>query len=156
MTEERHQIGSLKIGNARNIDFFQGELEVGKPLSVPVIKEVKKHIKRDVPVIIDSPPGTSCPIVEAVRGSDFCLLVTEPTPFGLYDLKMAVEVLEKIGLRFGIVINRADIGDRKVREFSEEKNISILMEIPFSREIAEFYSRGFSLVEARPEWKKSS
>jgi MinD superfamily P-loop ATPase len=104
-------------------------------------------------IIVDSPPGTSCPVIEAVHGSDYCILVTEPTPFGLYDLKIAVEVLGKLKIPFGVVINRAGIGDKKAHTFCREKAIPILLEIPYERKIAELYSVGKPFVLEMPEWK---
>jgi len=120
----------------------------------PVIREVKKQIRNNKTVIIDSPPGTSCPVIESVHKSNYCILVTEPTPFGLHDLKMMVQVLEKIEIPFGVVINRAGIGDRKVYDYCEEKGVPILLEIPFQRRIAELYSRGIPFVAEMPDWKK--
>jgi len=136
ISEEQRRIGTLKLGSAGDLELVYGELEVGEPMAVPVIKEVKRRIKNDRPVILDSPPGTSCPVIETVKGSDFCVLVTEPTPFGLHDLKITVEVLKDMGIPFGVVVNRAGIGDKKVYEYCEEKNIPILLEIPYQRKIA--------------------
>ncbi|HIE04613.1 MAG TPA: (4Fe-4S)-binding protein, partial [Candidatus Latescibacteria bacterium] len=104
--------------------------------------------------VVDAAPGTSCPVVEAVKGTDFCILVTEPTPFGLNDLKLAVEMTEELGVPVGVVINRADIGYGRVEEFCEAKGIPVLMRIPFRREIAEAYSEGLPLVEAFPEYRE--
>ncbi|MGB9553686.1 MAG: P-loop NTPase [bacterium] len=154
ISEEEYRIGSVKTGSVRNLELVYGELKVGKPLPVPIIREVKKKIKKERTVIIDSPPGTSCPVIESVRGSDFCILVTEPTPFGWHDLKITVEVLEKMGIPLGVVINRADIGDEKVREFCEKKGIPILLEIPYQRTIAELYSKGIPFAQEMPEWAK--
>ena len=130
-----------------------GELEVGKPMAVPIIKAVKKQIDPSMNVILDSPPGTSCPFVETVRGSDFCILVTEPTPFGLHDLKIAIEVLKKIDVPFGVVVNRAGIGDRKLYQYCKDQKIHILLEIPYQRKIAELYSKGIPFSMEMPEWK---
>jgi MinD superfamily P-loop ATPase len=105
-------------------------------------------------VILDSPPGTSCPVIETVKGSDFCVLVTEPTPFGLHDLKITVQVLEDMGIPFCVVVNRANIGDKKVYEYCSEKDIPILLEIPFQRKIAELYSRGIPFSIEMPKWKE--
>jgi MinD superfamily P-loop ATPase len=105
-------------------------------------------------VIIDAPPGTSCPVIEAVHGSAFTVLVTEPTPFGLYDLKIAVEVLSRLKIPFGVVINRAGIGYQKVHTFCRENAIPILLEIPYERKIAELYSVGKPFVLEMPQWKK--
>ena len=131
-----------------------GELNVGEPISVPVIKDVKKQIKSNKTVIIDSPPGTSCPVIESIYGSDYCLLVSEPTLFGLHDLKIMVQVLEGLNIPFGVIINRAGIGDRKIYDFCEEKDVPILLEIPFQRKIAELYSSGIPFVVEMPEWKR--
>jgi MinD superfamily P-loop ATPase len=154
ITEEKHRIGTLKLGSTRNLELVYGELEVGEPMAVPVIKEVKSRIVRSKNVILDSPPGTSCPVIETIRGSDFCILVTEPTPFGLHDLKITVEVLENMRIPFGVVVNRADIGNKKVYEYCEEKSIPILLEIPFQRKIAELYSRGIPFSLEMREWKE--
>ena len=153
IVEEKHVVGTLKIGQAGDLALVYGELEIGKPLAIPVIKAVKKQIKEDESVIIDSPPGTSCPFVETVRGSDFCVLVAEPTPFGLHDLRITVQVLRKIAVPYGVVINRAGIGDKKVYEYCREESIPILIEIPYKRRIAQLYSRGVPFSLDMPEWK---
>jgi MinD superfamily P-loop ATPase len=152
ITWEKHKIGTLNFGATDGVVIVYGELDVSKPLAVPVIKAVKNQIKKAKNVILDSPPGTSCPFVETVSGSDFCLLVTEPTPFGLYDLKIAVEVLRKVGVPFGVVINRAGIGDRKVYDYCGKEGIYILLEIPYDRRIAELYSKGIPFSLEMPEW----
>jgi len=154
ISEEQRRIGTLKLGSAGDLELVYGELEVGEPMAVPVIKEVKRRIEKDRPVILDSPPGTSCPVIETVKGSDFCVLVTEPTPFGLHDLKITVEVLKSMRIPFGVVVNRAGIGDKKVYEYCKEKNIPILLEIPYKRKIAELYSRGIPFSLEMPEWKE--
>jgi len=149
---EKHRIGTLNFRSVDGLALVYGELEVGKPMAVPVIKAVKMQIKEGEDVILDSPPGTSCPFVETVKGSDFCVLVTEPTPFGLHDLKIAVEVLRKIEVPFGVVVNRAGIGDKKVYDYCREGNIRILLEIPYQRRIAELYSKGVPFSLEMPEW----
>jgi len=154
ITGEKHRVGVLKFGSVGDLALVYGELEIGKPMSVPVIKAVKNQIKEGKDVILDSPPGTSCPFVETVRGSDFCILVTEPTPFGLHDLKIAVEVLKKIAVPFGVVVNRAGIGDKKVYDYCRGENIRVLLEIPYQRRIAELYSRGIPFSLEMPEWKE--
>jgi MinD superfamily P-loop ATPase len=154
IVEEPRQIGRVLKGSAGDIDLVYGEINVGEPLSVPVILAVKKHIREGSTVILDAPPGTACPVVETVHGADFCLLVTEPTPFGLHDLQIAVEVVRELGVPMGVVVNFAGIGDRGVYDFCEKRDIPIMMEIPFDRRIAELYSRGTPFVAAMPEWKK--
>jgi len=155
ITEADRQIGVVECGMAGDIDFVQGRLNVGEAMAPPLIRAVKKHIDRSKTVIIDVPPGTSCPVVESIEGSDFCLLVTEPTPFGLNDLELAVEVVRKLGIPFGIVINRAGFGDTKTEQYCEREKISILLNIPLDTEIAKAYSRGIPLVQGMPEWKES-
>jgi len=154
VTEEEYRIGTLKYGSAGNLRLVYGELEIGEPMATPVIKEVKRQIEEDRDVIIDSPPGTSCPVIESVRGSDYSILVTEPTPFGLHDLKIMVQVLEDMKMPFGVVVNRAGSGDKKVYEYCREKGIPVLLEIPFQRRIVELYSRGIPFGLEMPEWKR--
>jgi MinD superfamily P-loop ATPase len=122
-------------------------------MASPLIKKEKTFIRNPGNVILDAPPGTSCPVIETVRGSDFCLLVTEPTPFGLNDLELAVGMVEKLHVPMGVAINRADVGDRGVWDFCREKRIPILMEIPLDQRIAELYSRGIPLVEENREYR---
>jgi MinD superfamily P-loop ATPase len=149
ITEKQREIGVLEQGKVGKIDFIQGKLNISEPMATPIIRQVKKKINPDGITIIDVPPGTSCPVIEAVNRSDFCLLVTEPTPFGLNDLKLAVEVLKKLKIKFGVIINRAGIGDNKVKEFCEDEGIEILAEIPYDRNVAVLYSQGISiLIEA--------
>lgn len=152
ITWEKQKVGTINFGTTDNITLVYGELEVSKPLSVPVIKAVKNQIKDGENVILDSPPGTSCPFVETVSNSDFCLLVTEPTPFGLHDLKIAVEVLRKIAIPFGVIVNRAGIGDKKLYDYCKKENIRIMLEIPYDRKIAELYSKGIPFSLEMPEW----
>jgi len=153
ISEEQHRVGTLKFGSAGDLELVYGELEVGEPMAVPVIREVKRQIKSSKTVILDSPPGTSCPVIETVKGSNFCILVTEPTPFGLHDLKITIEVLENMEIPFGVVVNRAGIGDKKVYEYCKEKGIPILLDITYQRKIAELYSRGIPFSLEIPEWK---
>lgn len=154
ISEADRQIGVVECGKAGDIDFVHGKLNVGEAMAPPLIRAVKKHIDRSKTVIIDVPPGTSCPVVESIEGSDYCVLVTEPTPFGLNDLVLAVEVVRKLGIPFGIVINRAGFGDSKTEEYCGRENIPILLNIPLDTEIAKAYSRGIPLVQAMPEWKE--
>jgi len=152
--EERIQIGVVRRGLAGNIEVAYGELTVGEPMAEPIIREVKRWIKPDRTVIVDSPPGASCSAVASVYGSDFGILVTEPTPFGLHDLKIAVEVLRGLNIPLGVVVNKAGIGDRNVYKFCEEEGIPIMLEIPFSRRIAELYSKGIPFALKMEGWKE--
>jgi MinD superfamily P-loop ATPase len=154
ITEEKRRIGTLKFGAAGDLKLVYGELDVGEPMAVPLIKVVKKQIEDNKNVILDAPVGTSCPVIETVRKSDFCVLVTEPTPFGLHDLKITVQVLRKLGVPFAVVVNRAGIGDKKVYTYCKEESIPILLEIPYQRKIAELYSKGVPFSLEMPEWKE--
>jgi MinD superfamily P-loop ATPase len=153
ITEENRPTGVVEWGNADGIDFVQGKLTIGEAMPSPVIRQVKKHSDSDGINLIDSPPGTSCPVVTTIEGSDFCLLVTEPTPFGLNDLVLAVETTRQLGIPCGVVLNRAGVGDNSVEEYCLKENIPILLTIPLDTEIARLYSRGITLVEGRPEWR---
>jgi MinD superfamily P-loop ATPase len=152
--EEDREIGVIEIGRKDGIQFIHGKLNIGEMMAPPVIREVKKHIDRKKTVIIDVPPGTSCPVITAIKDSDFVILVTEPTPFGLNDLSLAVEVVRKLRIPFGVLINRSGLGNKKTDEYCKGENIPILMKIPFSKEIAGIYSRGDPIVKALPEYKK--
>jgi len=154
ITETERQIGVIKKGEADDVEIVYGELNVGEAMAVPLIKAVKNQIKSNKNVIIDAPPGTACSLVASVHKTDYCILVTEPTPFGLHDLKITVQVLKDLGVSMGVVINRAGLGDRKVYEYCKKENIPLLMEIPFSKKIAELYSRGVPFVTEMPEWKE--
>ncbi len=151
ISEEDREIGSVECGHADGVDFIQGCLDVGHAMSPPVIRAVKHHIDPDTLTILDCPPGTSCPMITAVRDADVAVLVTEPTPFGLHDLKLAVETMRDLGLPFGVVVNRSDAGDDLVRRYCETEAIPILLEIPEDRRVAEAYSRGQSLLDAAPD-----
>jgi MinD superfamily P-loop ATPase len=154
ITETERQIGVIKKGEAKGVELVYGELNVGEAMAVPLIRAVKNQMKNDKTVIIDAPPGTACSLVASVHKTDYCILVTEPTPFGLHDLKITVQVLKDLGVPMGVVINRAGIGDRKVYEYCEKEKIPLLLEIPFSKKIAELYSRGVPFVAEMPEWKE--
>ena len=149
-----HQTAVLEEGTAKNgIHFVHGKLNLGEPMPTPVIAQLKKRLPDSGTVIIDAPPGNSDAMVEAVIDTDFAILVTEPTPFGLHDLKLAVDTVKKLGVPMGIVVNRADLGDRELWDYASAEGIPILMEIPFDRRIAEAYSRGIPMVEVIPEYK---
>ncbi len=152
--EVNREIGVVESGSCGRIEFVQGKLNIGEAMSPPLIRQVKERIDPKKTVIIDAPPGTSCPVITAVRGSDFCILVTEPTPFGLNDLILAVETLRKLQMPFGVIINRSDIGDEKVELYCNRNKIPILMRIPFDREIAVLYSKGIPMVAENKEYRK--
>ncbi len=152
--EVNREIGVVESGNCGRIDFVHGKLNIGEAMSPPLIRQVKERINPEKTVIIDAPPGTSCPVVVSVKGSDYSILVTEPTPFGLNDLILAVEVLRKLKIPCGVVINRADLGNNKTEAYCKRENIPVLMRIPFKKEIAMAYSKGEPMVKAFPEYKK--
>lgn len=152
--EVPHEIGVIETGDAEGVEFGHGKLSIGQAMAPPVIRKVKRLVDEDHVVIIDASPGTSCPVVEAIKGSDFCLLVTEPTPFGLNDLVLAVETVRELGIPCGIVLNRAGVGDGKTQEYCAKENIPIMLTIPLDINIASLYSRGVLLVEGMPEYKK--
>ena len=151
--KERRELGIIQKGHRNGLEFVHGRLRVGEAMSPPLIKKVRGYQNPEKLTIIDAPPGTSCPVIAAMRGCDFVLLVTEPTPFGLYDLKLAVGAAVMLKIPLGLVINRSDLGDDRVREYAHQEGLPILMEIPFNRQIAEAYSRGEMLVEVMPQWK---
>jgi MinD superfamily P-loop ATPase len=143
-------IGELRQGTAGAIQFVEGRLNVGEAMSPPAIRAVKA-VRADADLaIFDCPPGTSCPVIESIRGSDLVLLVTEPTPFGLNDLKLAVEMVRALKLPLAVVLNRCDVGDDQVRWYCESQRIAILAEIPDDRAVAEVYSRGQLACDAVP------
>ena len=152
--EGGRELGIIEKGYSNGIEFIHGRLRVGEAMSPPLIKKVRSYQNPEKLTIIDAPPGTSCPVIASMKDSDFVLLVTEPTPFGLHDLKLAVGATQILDIPCGLVINRSDLGDRKTKEYANQMNLPILMEIPFNREIAEAYSRGEMLVDAMPEWKE--
>jgi len=137
-----------------NIEFYHGLLNVGEPMATPVIKYLKKRINKEKDAILDAPPGTSCPVIETIRNTNFCILVTEPTPFGLYDLRLAVDVVMTMKVPFGVIINREGVGDDRVERFCQTEGIPILMKIPQDKEIARLYSSGIPFVTKLPEWKE--
>jgi MinD superfamily P-loop ATPase len=155
ITEGPRGTGVVEWGHADGLEFVHGKLTVGEAMAPPVIRRAKEHANSDGVVIIDVPPGTSCPVVEAVKGSNFCLLVTEPTPFGLNDLTLAVETMRELNIPCGVALNRAGVGDAKIEEYCRKENIPILLTIPLDTEIARLYSKGITLVEGMPEWKSS-
>jgi len=153
IAEEGREIGIVESGHSDGMNFAHGKLNVGEAMAPPVIRKVKEFANNDGAVIIDVPPGTSCPVVESVKDSDFCVLVTEPTPFGLNDLVLAVETVRQLKIPCGVLVNRAGVGDGKVEEYCQKEGIPILLTIPLDTEIARLYSRGITLVAGIPTWK---
>ncbi len=143
-------IGRLRVGTAGRVKFVDGVLHVGEAMSPPAIRAVKASSPDADLTILDCPPGTSCPVIESVRGCDLLILVTEPTPFGLHDLKLAVEMARVLGLKFGVVINRANAGDHAVWDYCRRQRIRILAEIADDRVVAVAYSRGEMAADSVP------
>jgi len=166
ISEEGNEIGILEEGKAESINFTHGRLNIGEPMSPPIIKKIKKKIKKNYSdsrddniinnhiTLIDAPPGTSCPVIESIKDSDYTILVTEPTPFGLHDLILAVEVLRKLKIPYGVVLNKCDIGDRKVEEYCKINDIPLLLSIPLDREIAVAYSKGIPIVKINSSYEQ--
>jgi MinD superfamily P-loop ATPase len=152
ITEKPRQIGTITVAESRGMGLVYGELNVGEALAVPVISAVKDQAKDDGLVILDAAPGAACPLVETVHGADFCLMVTEPTPFGLHDLQVATEVVKQLGVPLGVAVNFAGVGDRGVYRFCEREGLPVIMEIPYDRRIAELYSRGVPFTAEMTEW----
>jgi len=147
------EIGLIERGTAQGFEYLQGTLKVGEPLATPIIRRLKEEIDPHKIAILDSAPGTGCPVIETMYGADFVILVTEPTPFGLHDLKLTVGVAKTLGLRMGVVLNRDGVGDRSVEAYCEEEGLPILMRIPLDRRIAIAYSNGVPFVLEMPEWR---
>jgi len=152
------QVGIIEHGQANGMPFGQGRLDIGSVMSVPIIKQLKNWMLEDADpqqtVILDAPPGSTCPVVETMRGVDYVLMVTEPTPYGLHDLRLAAEVArDELGLPVGVVINRDGVGDDGVDQYCREQGIPILLRIPQDRRIAEAYSRGEPLIQALPAYR---
>lgn len=146
-------LGEIQTGQAGRVRVSQGRLKIGEVMVPPVIRQLRaKEVLEDI-IIIDAPPGTSCPVIAAVNRSDFILLVTEPTPFGLHDLKLAVDTARLLNIPCGIVVNRAGLGNSEVHDYARKEKIPVLMEIPFDRQIAESYSNGVMIVDTMPKLK---
>ncbi len=163
ITEVEKEIGSMENGFKDRLKFSHGKLKIGEVMSPALIRALKRNIPDTAKgalaqgpvtdVIIDAPPGTSCPVIATVKESDFCILVTEPTPFGLNDLVLAVELLREISIPFAVIVNRCDIGDDSVKDYCAKEGVKILMQIPFQREIAQAYSQGKLFTELFPEYR---
>ncbi len=152
ISETDHLTGWLEAQRIDRLDFMRGRLKIGEAMAVPVIHALRKYEREEGITVIDAPPGTSCPVIAASRGTDYLLLVTEPTPFGLNDLRLAVDLSRALKLPAGVVINRSDMGDNKVKSFCQREGLPILMEIPFSRTIASAYARGRTLLDVDEAW----
>jgi MinD superfamily P-loop ATPase len=152
ITEKPRRIGVAEYGVVDGVAFGHGKLDIGAIQTPALIRRVKRLARSDAIVILDAPPGTSCPVIEAVKDTDFVLLVTEPTPFGLNDLELAVGVVRALNLPFAVVINRCDMGDDGVVRYCRREGIDIALEIPNDRRIAEAYSRGVMMVDILPSY----
>jgi MinD superfamily P-loop ATPase len=146
-------IGVMEQGSSNGIDFLHGRLNPGEAMSPPLINALKNKTETQGITIIDAPPGTSCPVVTSVKNSDFCLLVTEPTPFGLNDLDLAVQMLRKLDIPVGVLVNRSDIGNDCVEDFCREEGVPILKHIPWDEELARLYARGEPVVPHSAKWR---
>jgi MinD superfamily P-loop ATPase len=153
--EKSRQIGEVEIGTAKGMRFIQGRLRPAEPSAVRIVHEEMAQVSDDLPTIVDAAPGTACGVQETISQADFCLLVTEPTPFGLHDLMMAADVAAELEVPAGVVINRSGARDHLITDACKKRGIAILLTVPFQRAIAEAYSRGECLVEAFPEWRKA-
>lgn len=151
ISEVGREIGVIETGMAAGVEFLHGRLNVGEAMSPPLIRALWQYEDPRALIIIDAPPGTSCPVITAIRNADAVILVTEPTPFGLHDLTLAVEMVRELNIPLGIVINRADIGDDRVEKYCSRENIAIWGRIPHDRKIAETYSRGEMIVDVLPK-----
>jgi len=154
ITEIGRELGIIARGHRNGLDFIHGKLRIGEAMSPPLIRKVRSYTDPDKLTLIDAPPGTSCPVITAMKETDFVLLVTEPTPFGLHDLKLALGAVRMLNIPTGLVINRSDIGDDQVKAYARKEGLPVLMEIPFDRRIAEAYSRGDAIVAVMPAWAK--
>jgi len=153
--EEDISVGEIHKGSAaKNIEFFMGDLKPGSMRTTTIQTELEKYIEKEKLAIIDCPPGTSCSMVTSVRNSDYCILVTEPTPFGLNDLMLSVDVVRSLGLPFGVIVNREGIGNNCVDDYCKENKIKILTRIRNDIEIAKIISRGGSIIDYFPAIKE--
>ncbi len=153
ISEKDRRIGEVEVLQAGHISLVQGRIDVGVAMAPPVIHAVKERLDGQSMAILDAPPGTSCPVIATIKDTDMVILVTEPTPFGLHDLSLAVDMVRELGILFGVVINRVGVGDDRVHVFCRDEGIPVLMEIPDDRRIAEAYSRGELMVDALPEYR---
>ena len=151
ISEQKKEIGFVESGKSGKTGFVHGRLKIGEAMSPPLIRSVLEKKDKDSVNIIDAPPGTSCPVIASVKNTDFIVLITEPTPFGLNDLGLAIETTKTIGIPFGVVINRADKDNNDAEVFCKQRDVMILCEIPDDRSIAEAYSKGEMIIDAIPQ-----
>ena len=149
-----HTIGVVRERRVGTLSTIDGLVNIGVSSVTTVIRAVKDSIPSDAFALLDAPPGTACPVVETLEGCSFALLVAEPTPFGLHDFTLAVELLRELQLPFAAVVNRVGLGDRRMHDFCRNEGIEILLELPDDRRIAEMYSRGKLLVDEEPEYRQ--
>lgn len=154
ISETDRRIGVVETKHSEDITLISGRLDVGVAMAPPLIRAVKEHLQNNVTTILDAPPGTSCPVITTVRDTDMVLLVTEPTPFGLHDLMLAVEMVRELQLPFGVIVNRMGSGDGRVQAYCRRESIPVLLAIPDDRRIAWHYSRGALMVDALPEYRE--
>lgn len=147
------KIGTVTVSQAGCLELVSGKLKLGTHISPPLVKAVRGYENQAGIVIIDGPPGSSCPVMAAVEDTDYCILVTEPTPFGLHDLALAVGLLRVLGIPCGVVLNRAVPGNDLIDRYCVEKDLPILLRIPQQTEIAKAYAKGIPLVEMNPKWQ---
>lgn len=155
LQERRREIGVIERGRAGKVAFAHGKLRPGEALAPPIIKALRRDTAAGTVTVIDCPPGTSCPVVQAVRGVDYCLVVTEPTPFGQHDLEAVTRMLEVLDVPCGVIINRADLGDDAIESFCRDRGIPVLGKIPFDRAIARSFAAGTPFIRAMPAWKQT-
>ncbi|MFP4014170.1 MAG: ATP-binding protein [Chitinispirillaceae bacterium] len=154
ITEKEKVIGKVETGDSGRVGFVHGRLNIGEAMSPPLIRKVLEQVSSGMINIIDAPPGTSCPVIASIRGADYVVLVTEPTPFGLNDLELALAMVREIGIPHGVVVNRSEGRNSDVQDFCKERQVSVIGEIPDDRRVAEAYSRGKMILTAVPQVQK--
>ncbi len=153
--ESERSLGVIeKAKGESSPEFYRGLLNIGETMTSAVIKTLKKYIDDRKTAILDAPPGTACPVIASIGDVDYCVLVTESTPFGFHDLRLAVDVVRSLKVPFGVIINRWGLGDSRVEEYCKAEGIPILLKIPNDLKIAELYSRGIPFVREMPEWNE--
>lgn len=153
VSEIPRAVGSIETGSAGAASFVQGRLSIGEAMATPIIRALKRSVPTEGFAILDAPPGTSCPVVETLRGVDLVVLVTDPTPFGLHDMKLAVGTARALGLPIGVVINRSTAGNSCAREYCDGEDLPVYIEIPDDRSVAEAYARGVLPGSVLPEYR---